>query len=717
MYFLKEAAKLVLTGLITFVLFLLLFEERMAVPSILKLAGRLHPLILHFPIVILLIAFVLQTIKRHLPIDESATNWFVRALLLVGSLSAGFTVAFGIFLSKEEGYDGDLLFWHKWTGIGVFVCAALLWTFYEKLGKNVLLASMWATAAVLVSTGHFGASMTHGEGFITETIFTGSKNRPDLSNPNVYADLVVPILKEKCFSCHNPDKAKGGLILTDTISLAKGGESGILWVGGKSGESLLTERLLLDIEHEHRMPPKGKPQLSPSEIGLIRAWIDAGGDFNSTLEALPQRDDILKLATTIYGSDDKKTYQFPAAATDLIRQLNTSYRLVAPVAYGSPALDVSFFGRYAFDPNSLRELDQISKQIVSLNLAGMPVGDADLSVISAFSNLEKLNLSQTQISENGLAALQKLEELHTLQLSGTNLSGESLKDLTALPKLKQLFVWNTGITQHDISALPANRRGIRIEIGRTSADSTLLQLNKLAIFPENSFFREPFHLELKHPVSSTKIYYTLDGSEPDTLSSPTFGEPIRIEQNTIVKARPTKEGWIPGDVIEKSFLRTTFAPGEVTLVTLPNPYHKGKGGTTLFDLEAGSTDILYASDGKWLGYKGGDFVVDLKFSAPTEMTEITLSTLTSVALQAFPPQEITISEIGSSGLETVLIRVKPTPASKESKISRNLIQCHLPAARAVRQLRISATPLQQLPAWNGLAGQPAWFFIDEILLK
>src|ERR1700754_3882107 len=41
-----------------------------------------------------------------------------------------------------------------------------------------------------------------------------------------YDDHLMPLLREKCFGCHNPDKVSGGLNLTSYSALMQGGSSG-----------------------------------------------------------------------------------------------------------------------------------------------------------------------------------------------------------------------------------------------------------------------------------------------------------------------------------------------------------------------------------------------------------------------------------------------------------------------------------------------------------
>ena len=43
-----------------------------------------------------------------------------------------------------------------------------------------------------------------------------------------YDEHVLPILKQKCFSCHNPDKASGDLDMTNYTNLMQGSGSGAI---------------------------------------------------------------------------------------------------------------------------------------------------------------------------------------------------------------------------------------------------------------------------------------------------------------------------------------------------------------------------------------------------------------------------------------------------------------------------------------------------------
>jgi len=85
------------------------------------------------------------------------------------------------------------------------------------------------------------------------------------------------LLKSKCFSCHNEEKQKGGLVMTSREALLKGGDEGVALVPGASKESALVTSL--DEEADPHMPPK--KQLSPEQISVITRWVEAGAPWDA----------------------------------------------------------------------------------------------------------------------------------------------------------------------------------------------------------------------------------------------------------------------------------------------------------------------------------------------------------------------------------------------------------------------------------------------------
>jgi mono/diheme cytochrome c family protein len=85
---------------------------------------------------------------------------------------------------------------------------------------------------------------------------------------------VRPLLQKHCVECHGEKKQKGELRLDAKIFAFKGGHDGLAIVAGDTAKSLLFQRIH-STDDDERMPPKGDP-LSPAQIALIQAWIQAG---------------------------------------------------------------------------------------------------------------------------------------------------------------------------------------------------------------------------------------------------------------------------------------------------------------------------------------------------------------------------------------------------------------------------------------------------------
>ena len=100
-----------------------------------------------------------------------------------------------------------------------------------------------------------------------------------------YNTQVKPLLATKCFACHGALRQEAGLRLDASSLIARGSDSGAVVVPGRSGDSLLMERVTAD--DELRMPPEGEGErLTAEQVALLRRWIDQGAVAPE--EAIPQ---------------------------------------------------------------------------------------------------------------------------------------------------------------------------------------------------------------------------------------------------------------------------------------------------------------------------------------------------------------------------------------------------------------------------------------------
>ena len=467
-YKIKNLANQFLIALNVFVLFFLLFSKYLVIPFWLQPFGRMHTLLLHFPIVILILGVILGL--RRFSVTYNSNTIFenlVDSFLLLGAILAGVTVIMGLFLSREGGYTGDALLWHKWMGAGIFLLSSLMYWLRNKVWYKKTLA--WCLGSgmviIIIITGHFGGILTHGENFIIQPILSNIKEPVvPIDKAIVFDHLVKPIFDKKCASCHNLNKQKGELSFADSLSILKGGKDGKLYVSGDPQKSLLFQRIHLPLDDEKHMPPSSKSQLSLDEINLLGWWIKNKASFTQKVTELPEADSLKVLAYKLLKGPAavEESYDFNAADEKKITNLNTDYRTIRPISKESPGLDVRIFNKETYSVNQLEELNEIKEQVISLSLAKLPVKNEDLKKVVMFNNLRKLDNNFTEVTTNRLATLTSLQHLQSLSLSGTKVSFLGLKEIiTTLKTLKTITLWNTSLSASEIGLLQKSFKNIR----------------------------------------------------------------------------------------------------------------------------------------------------------------------------------------------------------------------------------------------------------------
>ncbi|WP_026630142.1 c-type cytochrome domain-containing protein [Dyadobacter alkalitolerans] len=704
------------------ILFLLIFEDKLVIPAWLQTVGRMHPLILHFPIVILLIAMLLEFFRFR---PEYATNLFyknfLQNMLLVGSLFAAVTVVMGLFLSQEEGYSGDILDYHKWTGAGIFFFASLIYfvrntTWYK---ASIARAGAFLTVAVLVLTGHYGAALTHGSNFIWEPIDSQKTMAAvPLEHAVVFTHVIQPILEQKCTSCHNPDKLKGKLNMTDAESLLKGGKSGKLFVAGNPEVSLLLKRVHLPLDDKKHMPPTGKAQLTLQEISLLTLWVKKNADFTKKLTELPANDSLrIFSAAYLKPVEQEIAYQFDAADEETIAKLNTDYRTILPLARESPALAVNIYNSATYDVKQLEELSEIKQQVISLNLNKMPVKDADLKSITQFENLRRLDLNFTDITANGLKTLSSLKQLENLTLSGTKVDFNDLKALLPnLKPLKTVAVWDTKLTAADVQNLQKANKNIDIIGGFKDDGKSPLKLNPPQVKNSSTIFAKSLDLELRHTIKNVDIRYTTDGSEPDSVKSPLFDKMLVTKSGTI-KAKAYKDGWYGSDLAIFEFFKSAYKPDSVNLLAPLNRVHQAEGAKTFFDHKLGvigANNPAWANN--WAGVKDNDMAFISEFKKPVLLSSLGVHYMVEEDTGIFPPESIEIWGGDNAQTLNLLTRFKAKMPKKGDRPSLQTVEGTF-KPQSLSYVKIIAKPLNKIPDWHRSKGNKALLLVDEMFLN
>jgi uncharacterized membrane protein len=683
-------------------LFLLIFESKIDLPALGQVFGRMHPLVVHLPIGLIFLLGILPLFKLDTQPEIQKAIVYLSALFL--SLSA----LFGLFLSLDGGFE-DSLQWHKWSGIGLSVLGWTFVSFYDRLllNKKIYYGAVYSSLLGVLAVGHFGGELTHGENYL----FAPLKKEAPLvitENTKVFDAAIVPILKEKCYSCHNEKKSKGELILTSLDHIMAGGSEGPVWVPGNLEESHLVRRINLPLEDEYHMPPKGKSQLDEDQMSTLKLWIEEGANTTILLADLAEDHPFKKL---ISATETIASYNFEKASPKVIEELNTPFRSVTPISRESPALQAAIFVREYFDLNHIKELQVIQNQLVSLNLTNLPVEDKDLQLLANFVNLEKLVLNGTSITTEGLKNIPTSNKIKVLAVSNTKIDGKIKDILSSWTSLEEVYVWNTLIKKEELDAMEKQFKSIRIHRGFVPNPEEVLPLGMPVVVNKQNVVGRDEKIQMKHNLPGAVIRYTMDGSEPDS-TSPIYEDPFLIDNYGQIKARAFLEGWQTSSTAYFSFFKAGLKADSVSLEYTPNPQYQGDGAKTLNNQVKG--DPLNFRNGAWLGYRDTPFSAYFSFSnVSTPPKQVVVSYLSEMGSYIMPPVYVEMYG-GKNARELKLLDkvVLPQPKGYEPNSIRAL-ELKIPSGD-YPWIKVVAERVQKLPPWHVGAGDKGWVFIDEI---
>jgi len=693
----EKIGNLILWGLQGFLVFLLIFQSSFALP--LAGIGHLHPLILHLPIGFGVLLLALFSIKKQLASFEILAEF----LLLLTAIFSTLTAIFGLFLAKEGGYETSALDWHQWSGVAV----SFVYFVWVLVRRNLLVGAALGFIA-LIFAGHTGASITHGEDYLR----LGAKSTEITPESVVFEDIVQPILKAKCESCHNDQKTKGALKMNSIANLMKGGKHGAIWKAGDALNSHLIQRIKLPMNAKEHMPPLGKAQLTPDEITILTLWVKEGASFDKSLKDFsPSFQQLIKPSTAAAAT---KEYDFSSASESAIASVNTPYCTVYPIAYESPALQADFYVAAKFDPKTLSDLSQVSEQLVGLQLSKMPIKNEDLSVISTFQNLEKLNLNFTSIDDSGLSQLSGLIHLENLSISGTKVGPAALaKLLPKLTSLREIHVWNAGLSVTDLAGLQKQFSKIKFDAGYLPKEE-LLQINPPILVNENLILKPGEKLNFKHTLRDVVFRYTVNDSIPDSTSELQTRAAIAINNYTKVRILATKPGWLASKPIDMRVYKSQFIPARLDLLSTPDPKYPAAGGASLYDFVLGAREVKGVSNYSWLGFKETDFDAVATFVKATPIHGVTLSYLEKTDADVFPPVRVEVWAGDSPDKLRLITSVKPLQPKEKNGYSPRGINIPIAGVNA-KYYRIKAERLKRMPAFVDNKGRGAWLRVDELL--
>ncbi|MCB0493303.1 MAG: hypothetical protein KDC93_12900 [Cyclobacteriaceae bacterium] len=444
--------------------------------------GRFHPIVVHFPIALLLLAVVIEIISRVPRFRQLSAS--LPFLLLGGFISSLLAVALGWLIANDRGYDDDTLLMHRWLGVSVSVVSLCLWLVSINLVRinEVARLALFALVFILVSlTGHQGGNLTHGDTYLIEhapekirTLLMDSTEtnslvlKPNPDSVNVFQDIINPILIEKCTPCHTETQKKGGLDLTSWEGITNGGDNGPAIKPNKPLDSELFIRITLPQEHVKFMPIKSSP-LTYGEIQLIKWWIEEGAPHDTKLTALSINENIEYFFNKDYNfnPNPKPIYEvseIAPASPQYLMDLKSKGYIIQHLAQNNNYLAVAVSGNSPkLTLDMLEQLLPIKDNITWIDFRGQNLTDQHLGLLGSFDNLTRLNIQNNPITDKGIQLLAQLRYLESLNAIQTQITNESLAHLVKMESLKRMYLWQTLVAKDAIDAILKERPDLTIE--------------------------------------------------------------------------------------------------------------------------------------------------------------------------------------------------------------------------------------------------------------
>ncbi len=321
-----------------------------------QISGRLHPLVVHFPISLLWVGLLLECITWRKKTDQFQSA--IGVILWVGTITAALAVGLGFILINQDDYTGNTITIHQWSGIVTAILSGLtLYAFISKESKSYRLL-LFLTVLGVSFAGHYGAMLTHGEDYLDLT--KEEKTQKIALNPslnveklqgkidlNQKQDLGIEarnILANHCYDCHSIKKSKGKLRLDALEYILKGGKEGPALVVGHPEKSEIIRRIKLPASDDDAMPTKGR-RLSKKEIEILELWVKQGAPWPGVAlksapptAAIDQEEEIEENSSVVKksaSSEDRimNTSEMPVKAPEVLnanqlQELNINVRTI-----------------------------------------------------------------------------------------------------------------------------------------------------------------------------------------------------------------------------------------------------------------------------------------------------------------------------------------------------------------------------------------------------
>ncbi len=223
-------------------------------------------------------------------------------------------------------------------------------------------------------------------------------------------------------------------------------------------------------------------------------------------------------------------------------------------------------------------------------------------------------------------------------------------------------------------------------------------------------FRKQTQVRIQALQPGLRLHYSLDGTLP-TSRSTAYSQELPLTRTTTVKAVAIAADGRSSMAAEATF---QLIPDSWTIQTLTaaHPQYNAGGPQTLIDGLRGRENFRL---GGWLGYQGQDFTAVIDLGTIRSIRRLTAGFLQDTDSWILLPKNVefllsrdgqNFSSSGTVGHHIADDNLKPQRLDMDKNLTGE-----------ARFIKVIAKNYGSLPAWHLGAGQPAYIFIDEIIVE
>ncbi|WP_303917800.1 family 20 glycosylhydrolase [Draconibacterium sediminis] len=229
--------------------------------------------------------------------------------------------------------------------------------------------------------------------------------------------------------------------------------------------------------------------------------------------------------------------------------------------------------------------------------------------------------------------------------------------------------------------------------------------------PELDPVNKSIKIELSTEAYDPTIYYTTDGSKP-TANSKKYTQPFSISKSGTVKAVVIQDGELKTEPLATDFF---IHKAIACKVDQKFPNSKSYESTGEYALVNGIKGTRNHADGNWKGFVGNDFVGTVDLGKETEFSAVKVGVLQNIGAWIFYPSQMIVegSIDGKTFKKIGSVKNKVSISDGERQIQELVVN----KKALARYLRVTVKNLGECPKGHAGAGDPAWLFVDEIIVE